>query len=115
MSYSWPGNVRELENAVERELIRAKAKNCETLNFSEYENNRNPIEISVPLKQSSSYQSLLSIDEVLKNHIEKVLESTKGKIQGENGAAKILEVHPSTLRHKMTKLNIAFGKKVKNQ
>ncbi|MGE4520399.1 MAG: sigma-54 interaction domain-containing protein [Desulfobacteraceae bacterium] len=115
MSYSWPGDVRELENAVERELIRAKAKNCETLNFSEYENNRNPIEIPVPLKQSSSYQSLLSIDEVLKNHIEKVLESTKGKIQGENGAAKILEVHPSTLRHKMTKLNIAFGKKVKNQ
>jgi len=111
LSYSWPGNVRELENAVERELIRAKAKNCDILNFSEYENNKNHSEISSPLKQSNADQFLISIDEVLKNHIKKVLEATSGKIQGKDGAAEILEIHPSTLRHKMTKLNINFGKK----
>ncbi|MCB9481964.1 MAG: sigma 54-interacting transcriptional regulator [Desulfobacteraceae bacterium] len=111
--YSWPGNVRELENAVERELIKAQAKKSEILNFNEYENNKNSPEKSKDLNNESSDELYLSIEEVLKSHIEKVLEATKGKIQGENGAAKILDIHPSTLRHKMTKLKIEFGRKSK--
>jgi transcriptional regulator with GAF, ATPase, and Fis domain len=114
MSYSWPGNVRELENAIERELIKAQAKKNEILNFDEFEISKNNCEKSNPQNKEKSDEFFHTIEDVLKNHIEKVLESTKGKIQGENGAAKILGLHPSTLRHKMTKLGINFGKKPHN-
>lgn len=53
----------------------------------------------------------LNLDEVMKRHIHKVLKLTRGKIQGEDGAAALLGLHPSTLRHRMRRLGIPFGKK----
>jgi transcriptional regulator with GAF, ATPase, and Fis domain len=53
---------------------------------------------------------LSNLDEVVANHIEKVLATTGGKIHGPNGAAKILGINANTLRHRMTKLGITFGR-----
>ncbi|MFH2045984.1 MAG: helix-turn-helix domain-containing protein [Pseudomonadota bacterium] len=38
--------------------------------------------------------------------IVKALKMANGRVGGENGAAKILEINPSTLRTKMRKLGI---------
>jgi transcriptional regulator with GAF, ATPase, and Fis domain len=43
-------------------------------------------------------------------HIRTVLSQCRGRVEGENGAARILAVHPSTLRKRMKKLNIPFGR-----
>ena len=95
MNYSWPGNVRELEHLIERALIL----------------NSGPIlaidEQFAPDKQPVPERNIsLDLESVERNHILAVLEHTGWKIQGEGGAAAALDIHPSTLRFKMKKLNI---------
>lgn len=44
-------------------------------------------------------------------HISKVLKLTKGKIHGPGGAAELLDINPNTLRGRMSKLGIMYGRK----
>jgi transcriptional regulator with GAF, ATPase, and Fis domain len=110
IKHDWPGNVRELENSVERALIHA---------FAGAPNERLIFDgISRPHRQSqplcpSLEQDVLTLDEVMRNHIENVLLLCNNRIDGPNGAAGRLGVNPSTLRHRMRKLGITFGKRRK--
>lgn len=47
--------------------------------------------------------SLLAVE---RDHIQRVLEQTSGVIEGANGTAQILDMHPNTLRSRMKKLGI---------
>ena len=47
-----------------------------------------------------------SLEEVERRHIEAVLNQTHWMIEGERGAAKILNLNPSTLRSRMKNLGI---------
>ena len=49
---------------------------------------------------------LLTLKEVAKRHIPAVLQQTAGVIEGPKGAAKLLNLHPNTLRSRMKKLGI---------
>jgi formate hydrogenlyase transcriptional activator len=49
---------------------------------------------------------LKTLQEVERAHILAVLQQTHGVIEGSNGAAKTLGMHPNTLRHRMEKLGI---------
>ncbi|GBC61334.1 Fis family transcriptional regulator [Desulfonema ishimotonii] len=106
--YDWPGNVRELENAVERELIRSQVNGPDvSLAFRDVDipdTSPEPSGISEGKKTAS-------LADVNRRHIRSALEMTGGKVQGEDGAAALLGVHPSTLRHRMRKLGIPFGRK----
>jgi DNA-binding protein Fis len=55
----------------------------------------------------------LALDDVVSTHISRVLEMTGGRVGGERGAADLLKLNPSTLRKKMRKLGIPFGRKSK--
>ncbi|MGH7819629.1 MAG: helix-turn-helix domain-containing protein [Candidatus Binatia bacterium] len=46
------------------------------------------------------------MDEVQRSHIESVLRQTNWMIEGERGAASLLNLNPSTLRSRMQKLGI---------
>jgi len=46
----------------------------------------------------------------MSKHIKHALEITKGKIHGPSGAAQLLGLNPSTLRHRMRKLGIPHGR-----
>ena len=61
-----------------------------------------PVEISSPTATSNDG----SLDEVERRHIESVLNQTNWMIEGERGAARILDMNPSTLRSRMQKLAI---------
>ena len=107
--YEWPGNVRELENLVERELIRAKSQNA-PLRFEgivKSQSKEKPSSAPIQIAPPDEHQDLNS---VLRSHLLQVLQSTNGKIQGPDGAAALLKVHPSTLRHRLRKLGIPFGR-----
>jgi len=91
IEYPWPGNVRELENVIERALI---GSNDKRLNFD-----------FLPKPENHSNKSL-SFEENERAHIIKILEQSKWKINGPNGAAEILKLNPQTLRSKMHKLKI---------
>jgi len=105
MSYHWPGNVRELENAVERALILSKG---ERLTFPDL---LNMVSREVRSESNLGFDEPLELDAVVSNHITRVLEMTGGKVHGELGAAQLLKVNPSTLRKRMRKLGIPFGRK----
>ena len=99
----WPGNVRELENAVERALILERGGE---LLFSEIlRPGRMP-----PRRDSGNPVPVTALDEVMADHIAGVLDMCGGRVEGPHGAARLLRIHPSTLRKRMKKLGIPFGR-----
>jgi len=112
--YTWPGNVRELENTVERELIRHQLQSAgQPLRFQDFENMPGAEPESESIESQQFEEELLHLDDINRVHIQKVLKKTNGKIQGKDGAAAILGIHSSTLRHRLIKLGIPFGKNQK--
>ena len=107
MNYGWPGNVRELENLVERELIRYRGGQLQfdTLLPSGSEGEK------LPGRDSDGEALPLPLDQAMSRHIENVLKITKGKVHGPGGAAELLAIKPNTLRARMDKLGIRFGRK----
>ncbi len=98
ITYDWPGNVRELENRMERAVALAEGEwiSLKDLNFSKQANLK-------PSITSTSSNSLLSLQEMEKNHILKVLESTKNN---RSLAAKILKIDRKTLYNKLAEYQI---------
>ena len=103
-AYPWPGNVRELENTVERALILSKGA---PLDFPDLPPSFTD-EGTQPLAVQGGGD--LELDRVIATHIEAVLEMTGGRIEGEGGAAELLKVNHSTLRHRLRRLKIPFGR-----
>lgn len=104
MEYRWPGNVRELENVVERALI---LKKDGPLRFDQF------ISVSQEAKPpalSAHGNEPLYLDEVISSHIQWVLKLTNGKVHGPGGAAELMDVNPSTLRNRMDKFGIPYGR-----
>jgi len=96
MQYDWPGNIRELENLIERALI---LTNTSTLEYGDW----------IPAAKNTASNgkvSLQKMDDVEKEHIISVLNSTNWKVSGEKGAAKILGLNATTLEARMKKLGI---------
>jgi transcriptional regulator with GAF, ATPase, and Fis domain len=48
----------------------------------------------------------LTLDEVERRYIVRVLETTGGQVSGTGGAAEILGLHANTLRYRLKKLGI---------
>jgi len=63
-----------------------------------------------PIPEPIEPEATLDLDAVVAAHIRKVLELTGGQVQGEGGAAELLGINPSTLRSRMKKLGIAYGR-----
>ncbi len=103
MNYHWPGNVRELQNIVERELI---INPNGPLSFSQmnFELQNENVEIKESKLETDN------LDEMTARHIRWILKRTDGKIHGRDGAADLLGINASTLRNRMNKLGIEYGK-----
>jgi len=94
MDYHWPGNIRELENVIQRSLIVSEGRKLDLGDWLR----RKP----APSKK----MGLISLEECERNHILTVLEHTRWKVSGENGAARILDMIPTTLDSRIKKLGI---------
>jgi len=91
-SYSWPGNIRELENVIERAAIISRENHL----------------VIEPLQKPELFDDadFYTLAELETKYIIKVLEKKFWRVNGPNGAAKILGLHPETLRSRMRKLEI---------
>ncbi|UCH98629.1 MAG: sigma-54-dependent Fis family transcriptional regulator, partial [Candidatus Aminicenantes bacterium] len=56
---------------------------------------------------------IVNLDEAVIRHIRKILDRTGGKIHGPGGAADLLGINPSTLRNRMKRLGIVYGRRSK--
>lgn len=99
---TWLGNVRELQNTLERAAILSKDG---TIKPSHLIFEKNPKSDNNCEDKEKTVQSL---DEETKKIIKKALDLTNGKIYGNDGAAAILKMKPTTLQSKMKKLKIKF-------
>jgi predicted ATPase/transcriptional regulator with GAF, ATPase, and Fis domain len=122
-TYAWPGNIRELQNLIERAVILSQGPvlrldrtllpavtldaaatapegvGSGSLKSGQASEVRHASANPVP-------EHCLTLEEVEKGHILVVLKQTRGVIEGPKGAAKVLKLHPNTLRSRIKKLGI---------
>ncbi|KPK15729.1 MAG: hypothetical protein AMK69_26865 [Nitrospira bacterium SG8_3] len=95
--YHWPGNVRELRNVIEQAIILSKG-----------------IKLTVPKSllggqvaaDDRHEEDLRKLAEVEREHITKILDKANWRIEGKDGAADVLGLHPNTLRNRLVKFGI---------
>ncbi|WP_298737711.1 sigma 54-interacting transcriptional regulator [uncultured Chitinophaga sp.] len=108
-AWDWPGNIRELENVIEQSVI---------LN-----DGNSPLELKRPLgngwltgltpvaapgdAQVKTFTDMKKhLQETERAYILSVLKKTNGRIRGESGAARILNLNPTTLESRIARLGI---------
>ncbi len=108
VSYPWPGNVRELQNVVERAVILATGPTLEiepdllrTGKDIGHESKASP-----PQPEPSGHGLEAVLKDVETRHVRAALEQAGWVIEGARGAARILGLHPNTLRSRIDKLGI---------
>jgi transcriptional regulator with GAF, ATPase, and Fis domain len=89
--YAWPGNIRELRNLIERAMILS---------------NSSTLVINLPDKSLPATAPDCTLAAMERKYILSVLEKTGWRVRGSKGAAKILDLKPTTLDSKMKKLDI---------
>jgi PAS domain S-box-containing protein len=126
--YAWPGNIRELQNVIERAILlspgdtlmlapdfgpaqsRAGVPPAQSADLPEDRLSSPALRISKEAGETPALRSTPtstgSLEDVERRHIEAVLNQTNWMIEGERGAAKILNLNPSTLRSRMKNLGI---------
>lgn len=128
-NYHWPGNIRELGAVIDRAAILGNGRSLEVpaaLGLG----NQSPrapearshtdrsestgagasrTEPSRPPHPQAAVDDY-SMDNAMRLHIEFVLKKTKGKVEGQGGAAELLAINPHTLRARMRKLKIKWAK-----
>ena len=109
LDYHWPGNVRELGNVVERALIQQRSEPIIAHRHAE-----SSAGMVGPVGPDGKEEKALALEDAMRQHIRHVLAMTAGKINGPDGAAAILRLPPSTLRNKMNKLGITYGRKFRS-
>jgi formate hydrogenlyase transcriptional activator len=117
VEHSWPGNVRDLQNAIERATVLATGSElvidwelgpeleaAPTVTGAERQGSELPSsELSTPAPTATS------LEEIERQHIITVLRQTRGVIEGPHGAARLLDLKPSTARFRIKKLGISRG------
>src|SRR2546426_2229043 len=106
--YPWPGNIRELQNVIERAVVLSRGPALE-LDRDLLPSPSRPDATSRtdPRKAEPTPAGLAAtLEETERAHIVAALERAEGVIEGARGAAKLLGIHPNTLRSRMEKLGI---------
>ncbi|WP_296899520.1 sigma 54-interacting transcriptional regulator [Thiohalocapsa sp.] len=108
LGYPWPGNVRELQNVIERAAILADGPLVSIQDVLEpARQTAMPAAPATPEETTTqAVAAPLAAMDAERAHLQAVLEQTDWTIEGEQGAARLLQLAPSTLRSRMKKLGI---------
>jgi DNA-binding NtrC family response regulator len=95
ISYDWPGNVRELENAVERALVINRSGMLRNSDFL--------LQSPSAPGPENGYSSGQKLDDVERQHIERVLKECGGN---HSRAARILDIDRTTLYSRLRRYGL---------
>lgn len=107
--YEWPGNIRELQNVLERALITARQGMISFKYLLESEQPSNKV-LENHLNQKNTVQ-VLTMQQLKNLEVENLclaIQQCNGKIFGDDGAAKLLDINPTTLISRLKKLEIKY-------
>jgi DNA-binding NtrC family response regulator len=93
-SYSWPGNIRELRNVIERAVLLSEHRTISIKDLQFDGNSAN---------RSTYLDSNLTLMELEKQHIERVLREEQGRVEK---AARRLGIPRSSLYQKIKKYQL---------
>jgi transcriptional regulator with GAF, ATPase, and Fis domain len=113
VAYPWPGNVRELAAVIDRAAILGNGERLEIAKAlgaggSSVVPPVRPVEGVAVIANGPG--EVAPLDTAVRRHIETALAATCGRIEGRHGAAALLRVNPHTLRARMRKLRIEWGR-----
>jgi transcriptional regulator of acetoin/glycerol metabolism len=97
LDYAWPGNVRELENVIERAAILAKGGKLRIeFHSSTLDSGRDTKEI----------MSIADLRLLERDNLILCLRRSQGKVSGATGAARLLDVAPTTVYSRIKALSV---------
>lgn len=106
-AYPWPGNVRELANVIERAVITAQEGRL-SLDRALPEVAQAPprTEIASIQDRLAEIRTIQELEDLERKNLILALEATGWRVSGDNGAAKLLGMNPSTLSSRIKALGI---------
>jgi len=112
-SYDWPGNIRELGAVIDRAAILGNGQSLELATALGLSAPR-PTSIATVDRGGDdrlvgTSRTIASLDEAMRRHIEAALRATHGRVEGNQGAARLLKINPHTLRARMRKLRVEWS------
>ncbi|MCG6205425.1 sigma 54-interacting transcriptional regulator [Rhodopseudomonas sp. HC1] len=105
MRYDWPGNVRELQNAIERATILAQNGRLR-LDLPESAGPQAPASGRQKVEAPPTVMTAAELRDLERANIMAALRACNGKVFGQDGAAAMLDVKPTTLASRIKVLNI---------
>ncbi|MFZ3114704.1 MAG: sigma 54-interacting transcriptional regulator, partial [Syntrophales bacterium] len=97
LAYHWPGNVRELKHLIERAVILSDGHG---ISFADLERSPAP-------NVAGDDIGIMTMADMERSYITKILNLTGWKVSGQSGAAALLGLTHQTLFFRMKKLGIA--------
>ena len=105
-SYGWPGNVRELQNVIERAVITSRDGRL-NLDRALPESGRIAATEAVSSEKTAQrVRTAKELEALERTNLIVALETTSWRVAGENGAAQLLGMKPTTLSSRMKALGI---------
>ena len=113
-NYDWPGNVRELKSVVERAAILGDGEALDVPEALGLAPDADPDAVPDRSRPDDPQKlragdELVSLEKAMREHIRRALRRTNGQIEGEDGAARLLDINPNTLRGRMRRLGIDWA------
>lgn len=125
-AYDWPGNIRELGAVIDRAAILGGGRHLDVgaalglgrqpltppprapadATLYEVVPEDPPAPPPSPASAAPASGEIVPLATAMRQHIERALIATRGRIEGRRGAAALLDINPHTLRARMRKLRI---------
>jgi len=106
VAYPWPGNGREFENVIERAVILSAGPELRVAPETLATVGPAVVVPAGPPPAPAGAGLAAPLVAVEREHILAVLERTGWRIEGPHGAARLLALHPNTLRSRMQRRGI---------
>lgn len=107
-AYDWPGNVRELENAIERAMILNRSDDLKFTHIKElFQPGENPPARSMPTPgPGGNVMTEEEVKQFQRQNTVSALAQCRWKIYGNDGAARLLNIKPTTLIERMKRMHL---------